>query len=89
MRILGMLILAVGLAAAAWWWLTIEMPRREQARQAATQAAAIQAERANALYRWHDANGTLHISQEPPKDQRYERVSKTPKEGIEVHGERQ
>ena len=86
MKQLGMLLAAVALAAAAWWWFTTEMPRRERERQAAAEAAAIQAERANALYRWRDDAGNLQITQDPPKGRHYERISKTPREGIEVRG---
>lgn len=83
-----MLLLAIALAAAAWWWFTAEMPRRQHERAAAAEAAAIQAERANALYRWRDDAGNLHVTEDPPKGRRYERISRTPKDGIEVHGGR-
>ena len=86
MKQLGMLLAAVALAAAAWWWFTTEMPRRERERQAAAEAAAIQAERANALYRWRDDAGNLHVTQEPPAARKYERISRTPEEGIVVDG---
>ncbi len=86
MKQLGMLLLAVALAAAAWWWFTVGMPQRTQQREAATEAAAIQARRADTLYRWRDDTGNLQITQDPPKDRHYERISKTPREGIEVRG---
>jgi hypothetical protein len=88
MRTLVMLLLAVAAAIAAWWWLTTEMPRRERERAAAAEAAALQARRANTLYRWRDAAGILHVSDHPPQGQRYERISKTPKDGIVVDGSR-
>ncbi len=88
MKQLGLLVLAVALAAAAWWWFTTEMPRREHERAVAAEAAAIQAERANALYRWRDDAGNLHVTEDPPKDRRYERISRTPKEGLQVDGGR-
>ena len=50
MKPLGMLLLAVALGVAAWWWYTQEMPRRERERAVAAEAAAIQAERANSLH---------------------------------------
>ena len=87
MRLLAML-LAIASAAAAWWWYTSEMPRRERERAAAAQAAMVQAERANSLYRWRDADGHLQITQEPPKGRKYERISRTPQDGIEVSGNR-
>jgi hypothetical protein len=85
---LGMLVLAVGLAVAAWWWFTREMPRREHERAVAAEAAARRAEAANSLYRWRDAAGNLHITQEPPAGRPYERVSRQPREGLEVRGGR-
>lgn len=88
MRTLGAIVLAAALAVAAWWWFTREMPRRAEARAAAAEAAAIQAERANTLYRWRDDAGNLQITDAPPKGRPYTRVSKTPKEGIEVRGDR-
>ncbi|QNN47820.1 DUF4124 domain-containing protein [Thermomonas brevis] len=88
MKQLGMLALAIALAAAAWWWFTAEMPRRQHERAAAAEAAAIQAERANTLYRWRDDAGNLHVTEDPPKGRRYERISRAPKDGIEVHGGR-
>ena len=86
MKQLGLLVLAVALAAAAWWWFTTEMPRREHERAVAAEAAAIQAERANALYRWRDDAGNLQVTEEPPKGRRYERISRTPADGMAVDG---
>jgi len=83
-----MLVLAVALGAAAWWWFAREMPRRERERAIASEAAAKQAERADSLYRWRDAAGNLHVDQEPPKGVKYERISRTPQDGIEVDGNR-
>ncbi len=88
MRLLAML-LAIASAAAAWWWYTSEMPRRERERAAAAQAAMVQAERANSLYRWRDADGHLQITQEPPKGRKYERISREPQDGIQVDGSRE
>ena len=84
-----MLLAAIALAVAAWWWFTREMPRREHERAVAAEAAAKQAERADSLYRWRDADGTLHIDQNPPKGVKAERISRSPKDGIEVHGGRE
>lgn len=88
MKLLGAIVLAAALAVAAWWWFTREMPRRAQEREVAAEAAAIQAERANTLYRWRDDAGNLQITDAPPQGRRYERVSKTPQDGIEVRGDR-
>ena len=84
-----MLLLAIGLGVAAWWWYTTEMPRRERERAQAAQVAIAQAERANSLYRWRDAEGRLQITDEPPKGRKYERISREPKDGIEISGSRQ
>ena len=83
-----MLLLAVALGAAAWWWFSSEIPRRERERAIAAEAAARQAERANSLYRWRDASGNLQITEDPPKGRKYERISRTPQDGIEVKGNR-
>ena len=83
-----MLVLAIALGVAAWWWYTQEMPRRERERAAAAEIAAAQAERADSLYRWRDDAGNLHVTEDPPKDRRYERISRTPKEGLQVDGGR-
>ena len=83
-----MLLLAVALGAAAWWWFSSEMPRRERERAVAAEAAARQAERANSLYRWRDAAGNLQITEDPPKGRKYERISRTPQDGIQVSGDR-
>ena len=64
------------------------MPRRERERAVAAEAAAIQAERANSLYRWRDAAGNLQITEDPPAGRKYERISRTPQDGIEVDGAR-
>lgn len=89
MKQLGMLLLAIGLGVAAWWWYTSEMPRRERERVVAAQAAMARAERANSLYRWRDADGNLQVTQDPPKGRKYERISRQPQDGIEVSGARQ
>lgn len=84
------LTLGIGVA----WWLSRDPPHVAQARQQRAEHAAI----ANArdarpvLYRWHDANGVLQITDKPPagKDagRRFERIDKTAPDAIEVHGDR-
>jgi len=80
--------LALGIAGA--WWLSRDTPAQAQARQAraehAAAAAAVDARRD--LYRWHDANGVLQITDEPPRGRKYERIARNPQSGIEVHGDR-
>ncbi|MEO5628708.1 MAG: DUF4124 domain-containing protein [Thermomonas sp.] len=86
MKQLGLLLVAVALGVAAWWWFTSEMPRRERERAQTAKAAMAQAERASTLYRWRDANGNLQVTDQPPKGRKYERIDREPKDGIEVHG---
>ncbi len=89
MKPVAMLVLAVTLTAAAWWWFSGEMPRRERERARAAQVAMAQAEQANSLYRWRDADGVLHITDDPPKGRKYERIGREPEDGIEISGSRQ
>lgn len=89
MKQLGMLVLAIGLGVAAWWWYTSEMPRRQREREQAAQVAMAEAERAGSLYRWRDAEGRLQITDEPPKGRKFERISREPKDGLEIDGSRQ
>ena len=88
MKHIGVLLVAIALGVAAWWWFTSEMPRREHARAKAAQVATTEAERANSLYRWRDANGTLQVTDTPPSGRKYERIGRDPDDGIEVHGSR-
>ena len=83
--IVGGLALGIGLA----WWLARD-PVADQARtKRAERAAADQAQEARRdLYRWRDAAGVLHVSDTPPKGVRAERVARSAKPGIEVHGDR-
>lgn len=81
--------LAAGIALA--WWLSRESPDVAEAKQArAEQAAAANAEDARpVLYRWTDAAGVVHVTQEPPPHgPRYEKVDVQPREGIEIDGAR-
>ena len=63
--------LVVG-GAVGWWWLG--HPGYETSRQHQERAAA-QAEAAEPkVYRWRDAQGVLHITDQPPKGRQYEKV---------------
>ena len=88
MKHVGMLLVAIALGVATWWWVAGELPRREHARAKAAQVATTEAERANSLYRWRDANGTLQVTDTPPSGRKYERIGRDPDDGIEVHGSR-
>ena len=84
--------LALGIGVA--WWLARDTPQQSEAkrRRAEHAAAAAAADARPALYRWHDANGVLQISEQPPTGRnagrKYERIDKSPRKGIEVHGDR-
>ena len=88
--ILAGLALGIGLA----WWLSRDSAEQARAkRQRAEQAAAANAEDARpVLYRWHDGNGVLQITDQPPRGKdagrKYQRIDQQPREGIEVHGDR-
>lgn len=83
--------LAAGIALA--WWLSREPPEAAEAKQARAEQAAAAATAEDArpvLYRWIDATGVVHVTQEPPpRGQRYEKVDVQPREGIEIDGSRQ
>lgn len=82
--------LAIGIAVA--WWLSREAPEADEARrERAEQAAAADYEDARpVLYRWTDEAGVLQVTQEPPPGgRRYEKVDIQPREGIQVHGDRE
>jgi len=88
MKHIGMLLVAIALGVAAWWWVTSEMPRRQIEREKSAQAATVAAEQANTLYRWRDANGTLQVTDTPPSGRKYERIGREPDDGIQIHGNR-
>ncbi len=82
--------LAAGIALA--WWLSRESPQAAQAKKlrAEQAAAANSADAREVLYRWTDAAGVVHVTQQPPpKGQRYDKVDLQPREGIEIDGRRQ
>lgn len=63
--------LVVG-GAVGWWWLGHPGYETSQQRQ---ERAAAQAEAAEPkVYRWRDAQGVLHITDQPPKGRKYEQV---------------
>ena len=86
----GWLVLALAAIAALAWWNTRETPEQTRAKQQrADRAAAEIADDARpVLYRWRDGNGVLQLTDEPPKGRRYERISRTPDDGIGVDGRR-
>ena len=79
-------LLGAGLA----WWLSRPAPDVVRARQqrAEEAAAATARDAIPSLYRWRDANGVLHVSDQPPKGRKYQRIDARAPQGIEVHGDR-
>ena len=90
MRLAWAIVGGVLIGGAIAWWSNRESPEQLEAKQQrAASASAEAAEDARpVLYRWRDANGTLHVTDEPPKGRKYERIDREPKPGIEVHGDR-
>lgn len=84
--------LVIGLAAiaAAAWWTTRESPEQARAKQQrAEQAAAQIAEDARpVLYRWRDADGVLHVTDQPPAGRDYERIDRDAPPAIVIDGRR-
>lgn len=89
MKQLAWVLVAAALAAAAWWWFAREQPRRQAQAERRVYAELARAEEAASLYRWRDENGVLQITERPPRGRRFERIDRTPREGIEVRGDRQ
>ena len=92
MRLTWCWAVLVGLLAGglAGWWAQRESPEQRQAKaERAQRAAAATAQDARpVLYRWQDANGTVHYSDTPPRGRAYRRVDREPRAGIEVRGDR-
>lgn len=87
-------VLGIAAGTGAAWWLSRDTPQEVEAkhRRAEHAAAAMASDARPMLYRWHDANGVLQITGQPPHGRdagrKYERIDKTPRKGIEVHGDR-
>ena len=87
MRLSVALLVGAALGVGAWWWSTREERERERIESERRAAAAAEAARP-VLYRWRDGQGRLQVTATPPKGRRYERVDLEPRDGIEVHGDR-
>lgn len=83
------IVAGVALGVGVAWWLARESPETTSRKQArAEQAAAAQADDARlSLYRWRDDAGVLQITEQPPKDRRYERIDRDTPAGIRVSGD--
>ena len=84
------LVLGLAAIAAAAWWSMRESPEQARAKQQrAEQAAAEIAEDARpVLYRWRDADGVLHVTDQPPAGHEYERIDREAPPAIEIDGRR-
>jgi len=87
----GWLLLALAVVAALAWWNTRETPEQAHAKQQRAERAAVElAEDARPLlYRWRDAQGVLQLTEEPPKNRKYERIYKDAPPAPEVRGDRE
>lgn len=89
------LAIALGLAGGIGvaWWASRGAPSRDAGEPAAASAARagqVRVEDARLrLYRWRDDAGNLQVTEQPPKGRSYEAVDRLPREGIEVHGDRE
>lgn len=88
----GWVLLGLAAVAALAWWAARDedAAERGRARDArARQAAADIAEDARpALYRWRDADGVLHVADQPPEQGAYERIAIDAPPQAEVRGDR-
>ena len=89
MRAWAAIVAGIALGVGVAWWLARESPENLSRKQArAEQAAAAQADDARpSLYRWRDDAGVLQITEQPPKDRRYERIDRDTPAGIRVSGD--
>ena len=94
MRLAWAIVAGLALGVGVAWWLARDTPREAEAKQRRAEhaAAAAAADARPVLYRWHDANGVLQVTKQPPHGRdagrRYERVDVAPRKGIEVRGDR-
>jgi hypothetical protein len=90
MRAVWAIAAGVALGAGLAWHFSREAPELSAAKQQrAQQAASAQAGDARpSLYRWRDAAGVLHISDQPPDSGKYERIDRDAPAAITVSGAR-
>ena len=79
------LIALLAVAAVCWWALGHPGYETRQQRVARVEAEqqAIEAAKPK-LYRWHDRNGVLQLTDTPPKGRKYELVDLQAQENVNV-----
>ena len=84
----AIVVVVAGVIALAWWLARDPPEQRQQREQRALAAAeAAYEESRPVLYRWRDADGVRHVTdQPPPPGVGYEKVDIQPREGIHVDG---
>ena len=90
MRLTWAIVAGIALGGGLAWWASRDTPEEAQRKQLRAAAArAAQAEDARpSRYRWRDAQGRLHVAEQPPKTGRYERIDREPRPGFEIDGGR-
>ncbi|MET0281723.1 MAG: DUF4124 domain-containing protein [Steroidobacteraceae bacterium] len=89
MRLAWAILGGLAIGGAAAWWLARQEAPPAHARPRPDRDGNIRVEdHTPALYRWRDANGILHITERPPEDHPYERLSRDRGSDIQVRGAR-
>lgn len=82
------LVAGAAIGIAAWWWFSEDRVAAREAEAAAEARARAPVD--TRLYRWRDASGNLHITDDaPPRGQaqgKVTRVEREPVDGIQVNG---
>lgn len=94
MKLAWAIVAGLALGGGVAWWMSRDTPEEAAAKRHRVERAAAQRAEATrpVLYRWRDADGTLHVSSTRPRDvdaRDIEKIDMEPKPGIEVHGDRQ
>lgn len=90
MRLTWAVVGGIVVGGALAWWASRDTPddaQRKQMQAAAARAAQAQDARPS-LYRWRDAQGRLHVAEQPPETGRYERIDREPRPGFGIDGGR-
>ena len=85
----GWVVLGLVAVGALAWWAARESPEQQRAKEERAERAAAQATATArpSLYRWRNAEGVLQITEQPPKDRKYERIDVDAPPKYEVRGD--